>query len=55
MIKLIRERDISLVQSQRIVRAEVNIAANTGVKVSAESFNLVMQKEWISHQDKDKG
>ena len=51
MIKLIRERDISLVQSQRIVRTEVNIAANTGVKVSAESFNLVMQKEWISHQD----
>ncbi len=51
IIKLIESRNIALIQSQRIVRTEVNIAANTGVKVSAESFNLVMQKEWISHQD----
>lgn len=51
MIKLIESRDIALIQSQRIVRTEVNMAANSGAIVSARSFNLVMTKEWVSHRD----
>ena len=51
MIKLIESRDIALIQSQRIVRTEVNMAANTGSIVAAKSFNLVMTKEWVSHRD----
>ena len=51
IIKLLEQADVGLVQSQRIVRTEVNMAANTGSMVAAKSFNIVMTKEWVSHRD----
>ena len=51
IVKLIQENNIAVSQSQRIVRTEINRAANTGILVSANSFDYQMQKEWIAHRD----
>lgn len=51
IIKMLRESGFAETQSQRIVRTEVNRAANTGVLVSAQSFEYEMVKEWLSHRD----
>jgi len=51
MIRLIKERNIAAINAERIIRTEVGRAANTGVKVAAESFPYEMSKEWIAFRD----
>jgi len=51
MVKYIRENAIRVIQPQRIVRTELNIASNTGVLVAAQSFEYDFNKEWIAHRD----
>ena len=51
ILRLIESRNIAAIQAERIVRTEVGRAANTGVKVAAESFDVEMSKEWIAFRD----
>lgn len=51
IIKLIQDSGFANNQTQRIVRTEVNRAANTGNYLSAQSFEYEMVKEWIAHRD----
>lgn len=49
-IELIREDTFTRMQAQRIARTEVNRVTNTARKVTADSFDVQMDKEWVSHQ-----
>ena len=51
MIKYVQDNGIRVLQPQRIVRTEMNIASNAGTMVAAKSFRLAMVKEWIAHRD----
>lgn len=51
LVKLIRDSNLAVVQSQRIVRTEINRAANSGNLVAAQSFDYELSKEWIAHRD----
>ena len=51
IVKLFTESGFTKMQANRIVRTEVNRAANTGVKAAADGFNYEMVKEWIAFQD----
>lgn len=51
VIQMIKDSNLAVIQAQRIVRTEINRAANSGIKVSAESFGFQMSKEWIAHRD----
>jgi hypothetical protein len=51
MVKMLEGSDFTEMQARRIIRTEVGRAANTGVKVAADSFNVEMQKEWFAFRD----
>lgn len=51
IVKLLEDSGFTSFQAERIVRTEVGRAANTGIKVAADSFGYEMQKEWISFHD----
>lgn len=51
IIRLIKEKNIAAINAERIVRTEIGRAANTGVKVAAQSFPYEMSKEWIAFRD----
>jgi len=51
MVKMLADSDFTEMQARRIIRTEVGRAANTGVKVAADSFNVEMQKEWFAFRD----
>lgn len=51
VVKILEKSGFTAMQAERIVRTEVGRAANTGVKVAADSFPYEMSKEWISFHD----
>lgn len=51
MVKMLEDSPFTKYQAERIVRTEVGRAANTGVKVAADGFNVEMQKEWFAFRD----
>ena len=51
MVKMLDNSDFVAMQARRIIRTEVGRAANTGVKVASEYFNVEMQKEWFAFRD----
>jgi hypothetical protein len=51
MVKMLEASDFTEMQARRIIRTEIGRAANTGVKVAADSFNVEMQKEWFAFRD----
>src|SRR5688572_1731648 len=50
-VRELRESGFSDFQAARIVRTEVNTAANVGVIAAGETYDYEMQKEWISIND----
>lgn len=50
-VRELRESGFSDFQAARIVRTEVNTAANVGVIAAGETYEYQMQKEWISIHD----
>lgn len=50
-VKNLEETPFAKYQAARIVRTEVNRAANVGVKAQGESFEYELNKEWISVHD----
>ncbi len=50
-VRELRETGFSDFQAARIVRTEVNTAANVGVIAAGETYDYEMQKEWISIHD----
>ncbi len=51
IVKLFTDSGFTKMQANRIVRTEVNRAANTGTKAAADGFNYEMVKEWIAFRD----
>ena len=51
MVAMIGDSQFTKYQAERIVRTEVGRAANTGVKIAADGFNVEMQKEWFAFRD----
>lgn len=50
-VRNLRESTFSDFQAARIVRTEVNTAANVGVIAAGETYDYEMQKEWVSVHD----
>jgi hypothetical protein len=51
-VRELRESGFSDFQAARIVRTEVNTAANVGVIAAGDTYEYQMQKEWISIHDR---
>lgn len=51
-VRELRESGFSDFQAARIVRTEVNTAANVGVIAAGETYEYEMMKEWISIHDR---
>lgn len=51
-VKRLENLPLTATQAQRIVRTEVNRAANVGVKAQGETFAYELTKEWISVLDR---
>lgn len=51
VIKQLEDSGYTAFQAERIIRTEIGRAANTGIKVAADSFGYEMSKEWISFHD----
>lgn len=51
-VKQLDNTGLTKYQAARIVRTEVNRAANAGIKAQGESFEYELMKEWISVQDR---
>lgn len=47
----LNESGFSEMQSARIVRTEVNTAANAGVLAAGDTYEYQMLKEWVAHKD----
>lgn len=47
----LNESNFSEFQAARIVRTEVNTAANAGVLAAGETYEYQMLKEWVAHKD----
>jgi hypothetical protein len=55
-VKHLEELPFTAIQAARIVRTEVNRAANTGVYAQGNSFEYELQKGWISvHDNRTRG
>lgn len=50
-VKNLEESGFSEMQAARIVRTEINTAANVGVLAAGETYDYEMQKEWVSIKD----
>lgn len=50
-VKRLEELPFARYQAARIVRTEINRAANTGVQAQGESFEYQLNKEWIAVKD----
>jgi hypothetical protein len=50
-VRELRESTFSEVQAARIVRTEVNTAANVGVIAAGQTYEYEMMKEWIAIRD----
>jgi F like protein len=51
-VRNLRESGFSDIQAARIVRTEVNTAANTGVIAAGQTYEYQMLKEWVSIHDR---
>jgi hypothetical protein len=51
IVKRLEDLPFARYQAARIVRTEINRAANTGVHVQGETFEYELRKEWISVRD----
>lgn len=50
-VRNLNESGFSETQAARIVRTEINRAANAGVRAAGETYEYEMQKEWVAIKD----